>query len=287
MKQNKSHWMTMIGWLLLVFAIGFVCLQLGYLFVHERYAVEYIDNRIFYIINIFCVIFLCAAIFLLLRLTKRFLWIMISVVSLFMVGNVVLLVHSEQAIKNMTSISPNYKHVFSIKENIESGEAIYYRSYFRILARPKERLPDKIVNDYKIEWLAKDIAAFTYETMDQSTQQFIGTYGDRQNGLSYYYVGAEIQGEWQAEDINVISGPDGIAVTENNQTELFDWDHIEQFGTLAIVLKQDDEAVWTIALNENFVVDSSSAEGSKGNITLYKADLGDVEPITLHYKSLD
>ena len=62
---------------------------------------------------------------------------------------------------------------------------------------------------------------------------------------------------------------------------------IEQFGTLAIVLKQNDEAVWTIALNENFVVDSSSAEGSKGNITLYKADLGDVEPITLHYKSLD
>lgn len=276
----------MIGWMLLVFAIGFVCLQLGYLFVHERYDVEYIDNRLFYIINIFCVIFLCVSILLLLQLTKRFQWIMVSVVSLFIIGNIVLLVQSNQAIKNMTSISPNFKHVFSIKEDVESGEAIYYRSYYRILARPKERLLDKVDGDYKIEWLAKDIAAFTYETTDQSTQQFIGTYGDRKNGLSYYDVGAEVQGEWQADDVNVITGPDGIAVTENNQTELFDWDHIEQFGTLAIVLKQDDEAVWTIALNENFVVDSYSTEDSKGNITLYKADVGDVEPVTLHYKSL-
>jgi len=74
-------------------------------------------------------------------------------------------------------------------------------------------------------------------------------------------------------------------VTENNQTTLFEWDNIEQFGTLVIVLKQDDEAVWTIALDENFVVESSSAEGSKGNITLYRADVENQQPITLHNKT--
>lgn len=275
----------MIGWMLLVFAIGFVCLQLGYLFVHERYAVEYIDNRLFYVINILCVTFLCAATLLLLCLTKRFQWISMSVVSVFIIANVVFLVNSNKEINNITSISPNYKHVFSIKENIESGEAVYYRSYYLILARPKESLPDDIVGDYTIEWLAKDIAAFTYETADKTTQQFIGTYGDRKNGTSYYYVGAEIQGEWGADDVNVISGPDGFAVTENNQTTLFEWDNIEQFGTLAIVLKRDDEAVWTIALDEDFVVDSSSAEGSKGNIILYRADVENQRSITLHNKT--
>ena len=283
MKQNRRIWVTWVGWILLLLAIGFVCLQLGYLFVHERYVVEYIDNRLFYVINILCVICLYVAILLLLRLTKGLQLIGVSVIGIFMIVNVILLVDSNKNIKNITSISPNYKHVFSIKENVESGEAIYYRSYYRMLALPKESLPEDIVGDYKIAWLAKDIAAFTYETADNTMQQFIGTYGDRENGLSYYYVGAEIQGEWQADDVNVISGPDGITVTENNQTELFEWDNIEQFGTLAIVLKQDDEAVWTIALDENFVVDSYNAGEQIGNISLYKADLENKQPIKLHY----
>jgi len=38
--------------------------------------------------------------------------------------------------------------------------------------------------------------------------------------------------------------------------------------------------------NENFIVDSSIVGEQTGNITLYKADVGDVGPVTLHYKFL-
>ncbi|WP_240455723.1 hypothetical protein [Virgibacillus sp. Bac332] len=57
------------------------------------------------------------------------------------------------------------------------------------------------------------------------------------------------------------------------------------FGTLAVVLKKNNEAAWTISLNENFEVDSAASQSNVGNIRLYKATLEENQPITLHYKS--
>ncbi|BBU40848.1 hypothetical protein APP_31400 [Aeribacillus pallidus] len=51
-------------------------------------------------------------------------------------------------VKNIISISPDFKHVLSIKENAESGDAVYLRSYYGILARPKERLPYKTDGEF-------------------------------------------------------------------------------------------------------------------------------------------
>src|SRR5699024_8031660 len=115
-------------------------------------------------------------------------------------------------------------------------------------------------------------------------QQFIGTYGDRNKGLSYYNVGAEIQGEWQGDNITVISSPDGMTFTADNKTELFEWNDIQQFGTLAVVLQKSNEAIWTIALSENFIVESDASIAQEGNISIYKATLDKEQPITLYYK---
>lgn len=71
----------------------------GILFVHERFQVEYIDNRLFYIINIFCVICLALAILLLLPLIEKWKWIGVSVVILFIMVNGGMLVASNQEIK--------------------------------------------------------------------------------------------------------------------------------------------------------------------------------------------
>ncbi|MFD2759973.1 hypothetical protein [Lentibacillus juripiscarius] len=283
--MKQKNLIKIAGWLLFLFAIGFFCLQMGYFFVHERFQVEYIDNRLFYIINIFCVICLALAILLLLPLIEKWKWIGVSVVILFIMVNGGMLVASNQEIKNTTSLSPDFKHVLSIKENTTSGEAVYYRSYYGILARPKEKLPYQTNGKMKVEWLANDVAAVTYKTADHKTQQFIGTYGDRGSGRSYYYVGAEIHGKWEGGNAEVISDQEGITVTQNGETELFDWDHIQQFGTLAVVLMKDDEAVWTISLNENFKVDSAASTPPSGNISLYKATMKENKPITLQFKT--
>ncbi|MGJ7922549.1 hypothetical protein [Neobacillus sp. LXY-4] len=280
MKQNK-----LAGSILFLFAIGFFGLQLGYLLIHERYQVEYIDNRLFYIINIFCVISLFLALLFLLRLNKRSNWLGAAIVGLFIIVNVALLFDSNKDVINVTSISPDFKHVLSIKKDVKSGESFYYRSYYGLLGRPKDKLPGEAIGNFKVKWLANDIAAVTYNTTNQTIQQFIGTYGDRKNGMTYYYVGAEIHGEWQGKNIEVISNQQGITVIVDNKTELFSWENIEQFGTLAVVLKKNDQAAWTISLNENFVVHSDTSEPTVGNIRLYKATMEKNQPITLHYKT--
>lgn len=197
--------------------------------------------------------------------------------------HIFMLISSNQAVKNFTSISPDWKHVLSIKADVETGETMYYRDYYRILARPQERLPFQTKEEFQVKWLADDIAAVTYEANDNTMQQFIGTYGDRGSGRSYYYVGAEIHGRWQGENIHLTSDTEGISVTENGETELFAWENIQQFGTLAVVLKQDNEAIWTVALNENFEVHSDASASTVGDISIYKATMEENEPITLHY----
>ena len=168
-------------------------------------------------------------------------------------------VASNQQVKNITSTYLDLRTFLSIKEKVDSGEAVYYRVHYGILARPKEKLPYTTVSDFTVKWLANDVAAVTYRTKDNTIQQFIGTYGDRGNGIAYYYVGAEIHGLWQADNTEVTSNTEGISVTANGKTELFTWENIIQYGTLAIVLKKNDEAVWTISLNENFEVQSDAS----------------------------
>lgn len=279
--------MKLTGWTFFLFAAGLFCLQMGYLVILPRYGAEYIDDRLFYLINISSVIFLLFSLLVLLSLSKW--WkIFISIVTVvFIVWNGFLLVESNKEIRNITSISPDFKNVFSIKNNTETGEAFYYRSYYGILGRPHERLPHQITSGYKVEWLEKDVAAFTYETEGQNLQQFIGTYGDRKNGQSYYYVGAEIHGRWQGENAEVVSHQEGITITVDDHSELFPWDDIQQFGTLAIVLNKNNEAAWTIALMENFVVHSDAAEPIVGNISLYKATMDQNAPIVLDYQEME
>lgn len=284
MKQTRHVWIT-LGWIFFILAFGLFCMQLGYLYTYEKFQVEYIDNRLFYIINIIFVVFLFLANLLLLKLNKTYRFIGAGLVILFIVVHMVLIVDCHKKTNNVTSVSPDFKHVLSIKENRDSGESIYYRSYYGILARPKEQLPNEVDGEWQVEWLADDIAAVTYQTPDNTIQQFIATYGDRGGGVAYYYVGTEIHGKWQGDNVEVVSNEEGITVRKDNQQELFSWENIEQFGTLAIVLKENNEAAWTISLNENFEVHSDASKPTVGNISLYKATMENNKPLIMEFKA--
>lgn len=285
--NNKGKNINVIAWVLFFLAIGFFCLQVGYFLAHEKFQIEYIDNRLFYIINICFVISLFFGVVLLLRLNKKSLWFTFIIGMALIIVNIGLCISNDQQVRNIVSISPDFKHVLSIKEDRKEGEAIYYRSFFLIFARSMEKLPYEMNGEYKVEWLADDIAALTYKAKNQTVHQFIATYGDRGSGLSYYNVGPEIQGKWQSGDVEVISDTDGITVTEKGNTERFDWDHIVQFGTLAIVLMKNDEPVWTIALDENFKVEPDSSKSLTNEIILYRATMEETQPIQMHYKDLN
>lgn len=285
MKQSMNRWAAITGWLCFLFAAGLFFLQMGFLLLYRRFGMEYIDNRLFFIVNILCVFFFALSIIFLLKRMVMIKWIISGISVLFIIVNSVLFVQSNREIKNLISLSPDWEHMLVIKERVKTGEAIYYRSYYGILARPREKLPDQVSGPLKVQWLANDIAAVTYRTENHQLQQFIGTYGDRGGGTSYYYVGAEIHGRWRAGHTEVVSSTKGISVSENRATETFSWDDVEQFGTLAVVLKRNNEAVWTLSLNENFKVRSNAAAPTVGNIRLFKASMMKNQPLTLNYIS--
>ncbi|MDQ0233349.1 hypothetical protein [Metabacillus malikii] len=284
MKPNKPKSLKMIGWGLFFLAVALFCLQLGYLFVQKKYQLEYIDDRLFYIINILFIISLSLANLLILAMIKRKRLIIAGIALILMSVQVGQLISNTKEVQQIISISPDFKQILSIKRHIDEGEATYYRTHYGILARPKEQLPGEIVENPKIKWLADDIATITYKSKANTTQQFIATYGDRGDGVSYYNVGPETQGEWQGENITLVSNPEGITITDTHTTEQFTWENTKQYGTLAIVLLKDNEAAWTLALNKNFKANSNTPTTIKGNITLYKATLKANEPITLQQR---
>lgn len=262
-----------LGWSLFVIAIGFFCLQMGYFYLHAKFLIEYTDNRLFYVINIVIAIFLSIAIVVLLTVNTKGRVIGSSLLLLFIVLNGVLIF--KHPINHIVSVSPDLKHVFVVKENM--SKANYYRTYYGIFARQKETLPFQTEGEYKINWLEKDIAVLTYKALDDSIHQFIGTYGDRGNGISYYYVGSALHGEWKGKNGKVKTHTEGITIEVKDKKETYSWEHVVQFGTLAVVLVENEEAKWTIALNKDFKMDPSSGVGMSGTISLYKASMVDEE----------
>src|SRR5699024_692269 len=92
MKQNKHKLTKVISWILLLLTIGLLCLHMGYLFLLARCQIMYIDNLLFYIINIFCVICLSFVVLLMLQLTKMFKLISAIIVVIFISVKVIMLV---------------------------------------------------------------------------------------------------------------------------------------------------------------------------------------------------
>ncbi|RST61615.1 hypothetical protein D5F11_001695 [Siminovitchia terrae] len=270
------------GWILFLLAIGCFLLQMSFLFLHAKFQVEYTDNQLFFLINILSAIFLWLAILLLLQIGKKQQLFSGALIVLFILANVILLTMDQTKTHNVVSLSPDLKHVLSIKENKETKQATFYRTYYHILSRPKESLPYKTTGDFKVKWLANDVAAVTYQADDKSIHQYIGTYGDRGSG-GYYYVGPSIYGQWSGGDIEVISDQSGIKVIHPEGLDTFNWNQVVQFGTLAIVLINNDEAIWTIALSKNFKVQSEALEPPLGDIIIYKATMEESRPITLKY----
>ncbi|MCM2675486.1 hypothetical protein [Alkalicoccobacillus plakortidis] len=270
-----------IAALLVLISCGLFILQMGYLFLPSLIGreVEYVHNQLFYLINISCILSLAVSYLLYFQLIKKWLIIGGSIFSLFIAVNSYLMYSTSQEVINTVSFSPDGNHTLVLKQDIENGEIIYYRENYYFLARPLQRITAS-ERELHVKWLASDVAAVTYQDANHNIQQYIATYGDRGES-SYYNVGPEIHGEWQDGETRVISGPEGILVEDNGQRQRFGLEDIQQYGTLAIVLSDGNNAAWTIALAENFKAQRDSPTAQPGNIRIYGATIGDGEVRTL------
>ncbi|MEK5442879.1 hypothetical protein [Fredinandcohnia sp. FSL W7-1320] len=267
----------LVGLILFVMAIGLFLLQMIYFYLHAKFFVEYSDNRLFYVFNIAIALLFGLSMIVLFNMKRTAKIISIFMLLLFILINSTLIF--KHPIPQIVSVSPDFKNIFVVKEI--RGEARYYRTYYGIFARQKETLPYHLKGEYKIDWVTNDVAALTYKAMDDSLHQFIGTYGDRGSGISYYYVGSALYGEWKGSNSSISTHTEGITVNHGGSKETFNWDQIVQFGTLAVVLVDDHEAKWTIALNDDFIMDSGSGIGVAGTISLFQASMEHKEILIL------
>ncbi|MDX8046799.1 hypothetical protein SH601_12475 [Gracilibacillus sp. S3-1-1] len=65
---------------------------------------------------------------------------------------------------------------------------------------------------------------------------------------------------------------------------MFKWEQLHQYGILIIVLEENNEAKWIIALGDDFYYDQNTMEPPVGDILLYEAALEDNEVIPLQYQ---
>ncbi|WP_061809100.1 hypothetical protein [Rossellomorea vietnamensis] len=139
------------GRILFILSIALFIFQMGYLFLHASYELEYIDHRLFYAFNILIVAGMVVSIFLLFPIPK--VWKIVSYVT---AGILILLqggliMNQSQQTKQIVSFSPDMKNQFVLKEDRKTGEAVYYRTYYRIFARPKEVLPYETQGEFKLK----------------------------------------------------------------------------------------------------------------------------------------
>ncbi|SFF97011.1 hypothetical protein SAMN05216353_11655 [Halobacillus alkaliphilus] len=285
MKRANKKGKKIIGWLLFLAAIGLCCVQGVYFLLENNYSVEYIDNRLFYVINLLIIVFMTLTIFLLLTIEKKWKIIISSFAAALILLQAGLMINHSYETKQVISFSPELNHQLVIKEDSDTSQAAYYRTRYGLFVRPKEDLPYQTSGDYKVKWLEKDIAAVTYEATDRTLHQYIGTYGARDGGISYSYVASMTRGQWKGETAQVTNSSEGIVIEHKGETEHYTHENMVQFGTLALVLMENNEAKWTIALNENFESNSNAPEPPAGEITLYKATMEKNDPISLEYIS--
>ena len=187
-----------VGIASLVVFILTLLLQLGYYFVLRRYNFEYVLDILPYIVNELMIISLClSALYCISKLSNR----KIMIASIFTVLTVVNIAFmANNAFKNncIVSISGNFSSEVILKVDKQSGAIkIYKDPKLFIFARPKEQFQYESYGKVKRQWLTNDICSITYLDRDGNIREYVATFGDRGNGISYYYVTNALRGDWQ------------------------------------------------------------------------------------------
>ncbi|MBQ2937822.1 MAG: helix-turn-helix domain-containing protein [Clostridia bacterium] len=274
-----------IGIISLISFICFSIMQLGYMFLLKKRDYEYAIDILYYIVN---------EIILFSGIIASILAIQKSKLNKKAVSNIVLLVvfgiltvinfafMSNNGFDNecIVSFSKNLENKVVLKKDKETGSTVLYRdTKLFLFAKPKEQLEYEIEGEIKTQWLTNDICSITYKDKENITREFVSTYGDRGNGISYYYVTTAIYGNWQlstqyGNSTQLLADSKGITITKDGKSTLFKYEECKQFGTIAIVLYNNEIPRYIIALNEDCEIDEKTGIIKKGGtITLCEVSM--------------
>ena len=212
--------------------------------------------------------------------------LLISAFLCFAIGALVLPWVFEGNIKETVRFSKNYKNIVVIKADKKTGRVCFYRRRGVIFAKQKEQFPYTLQGDMKLQWFTDDICGITYEATDGNIHQFIATYGDRGDGISYDNVASAITGNWTMEDSNtagwgVTVNRDGITIKNATASETYSYSDCVQFGTIALALCKEGLPKWDILLSENCSIGDDCLIENGGTIILCQVSMDKTAPMEL------
>lgn len=196
------------------------------------------------------------------------------------VGGLLLLPSAAVALGVTSCISPT-GNVLALQRDWETGVVTDLHSH--------TQFPYPVVGRMKEQWLTGDCCAITYQTIDGSTHVYLATYGDRGDGLSYYYVESALYGTWREHQsltdpgyqLRHDGGTDGVEIIPSDR---YGWTYSNnvQFGTLGLALC-DEEGLphWVVVLGREYAFDENDMPAEGSTIVLCPVSMDATTPMTL------
>ena len=258
---------------IIIFGFSLI-LQAIYLIILKRHNYEYVIDALEYIINQIIILSAASSIVLLLK-KKKINIIIFCMTIIFTIVNIAFMCNNGLKNKSVVSFSKDFSNELIIKINNETGLIKLYRdTKLIIFAKEKEQFDYELTGKIKKQWIEEDICGITYKDKNNKLRAFVVTYGDRGDGISYYYVANALLGNWQVFTTNgkptqMLVDSKGIKITKDGKSEFFEYDKCKQYGTIALVLYKNEVPKYVIGLDKNCEIDNATNIIKKdGTITL-------------------
>lgn len=285
-----------IGITSIIVFIILLILQIVYLIILKRHNYEYVVDVMEYIINQIIILSATSSIVLLIKKKKvnAIIYIM-AVISTII--NIAFMCNNGLKNKSIVSFSKDFSNQLILKIDKNTGSIkLYKNAKLFIFAKESEQFDYELTGKIKKQWIENDICGITYKDKNNRLREYVVTYGDRGDGISYYYVINTLLGNWQVFTTNgkptqMLVDNKGIKITKDGKSELFEYDKCKQYGTIALVLYKNEVPKYVIGLDKNCKIDSETNIIKKdGTITLAEISMDKTKLESLYcvtYKNAD
>lgn len=285
-----------IGITSIIVFIILLIIQIVYLIILKRHNYEYVVDVMEYIINQIIILSATSSIVLLIKKKKvnAIIYIM-AVISTII--NIAFMCNNGLKNKSIVSFSKDFSNQLILKIDKNTGSIkLYKNAKLFIFAKESEQFDYELTGKIKKQWIENDICGITYKDKNNRLREYVVTYGDRGDGISYYYVINTLLGNWQVFTTNgkptqMLVDNKGIKITKDGKSELFEYDKCKQYGTIALVLYKNEVPKYVIGLDKNCKIDSETNIIKKdGTITLAEISMDKTKLESLYcvtYKNAD
>lgn len=273
-KEKVQKVKKRIGVISIIIFVFALILQIVYLIIFKRHNYEYVIDALEYIINQIMILSVTSSIILLLK-KKKINIIIYFMAVIFTIANIAFLCNNGLKNKSVVSFSKDFSNELILKINNDTGSIKLYRNAkLFIFAKENEQFDYELKGRIKKQWIENDICGITYKDKNNKLREFVVTYGDRGDGISYYYVANALLGNWQVFTRNgkptqMLVDSNGIKITKDDKSEIFEYNECKQYGTIALVLYKNEVPKYVIGLDKNCEIDNKTNIIKKdGTITL-------------------